>query len=71
MTSATTYQELPAALLMMSYSSRVLSPARAPSAIASAAAAMCTPASSWFTIFTLLHECEKCRDFRDNGLFLF
>mmetsp|Transcript_10481 Transcript_10481/g.29814 ORF Transcript_10481/g.29814 Transcript_10481/m.29814 type:complete len:224 (+) Transcript_10481:2693-3364(+) len=39
---------------MTSKSCRVSRPARAPSAIASAAAAMCTPARSWFTIFTLL-----------------
>ena len=45
-------QLAPAALLMMSYSMRVLSPARAPRAIASAAVAMWAPASSWFTIFT-------------------
>lgn len=50
------YQEFPAAWEMMSYTTLVSRSALAPSAMASAAAAMCTPASSWFTIFTPLHH---------------
>mmetsp|Transcript_29381 Transcript_29381/g.75425 ORF Transcript_29381/g.75425 Transcript_29381/m.75425 type:complete len:285 (+) Transcript_29381:197-1051(+) len=53
-TRFTNIQLEPAAEEMTSNSCRVSRPARAPSAIASAAAAMCTPARSWLTIFTLL-----------------
>ena len=47
-------QLLPALCVMTSYSAAGSTPSRRPSAIASAAAAMCTPASSWLMIFTLL-----------------
>ena len=47
-------QLLPALWVMTSKILSGATPARIPSAMASAAAAMCTPASSWFTIFTVL-----------------
>ena len=47
-------QLLPALWVMTSYSAAGSTPSRRPSAMASAAAAMCTPASSWLMIFTLL-----------------
>ena len=47
-------QELPAEDEITSNSVRGSAPARMPSASASAAVAMCTPARSWFTIFTVL-----------------
>ena len=47
-------QLLPALCVITSYSAAGSTPSRRPSAIASAAAAMCTPASSWLMILTLL-----------------
>ena len=45
-------REAPALLQITSYTTCGSAPAWMQSAIASAAAAMCTPARSWFTIFT-------------------
>src|SRR3978361_824187 len=47
-------QELPADSEITLYSVSGSAPARMPSASASAAVAMCTPASNWFTILTVL-----------------
>jgi hypothetical protein len=47
-------QEEPAEEEMTSNSVRGSAPARMPSAIASAATAICTPARSWLTILTVL-----------------
>ena len=44
--------ELPALWVITSNRACGSTPSRSPKAIASAAAAMCTPASSWLTIFT-------------------
>ena len=46
-------QLMPAEWQITSYSVRGSAPARMPSAIASHAAAMCTPARCWLTIFTV------------------
>ncbi|MNT86553.1 hypothetical protein D3C72_2268520 [compost metagenome] len=47
-------QELPAAWVTTSYMRSSGTPARLASAMASAATAMCTPASSWWMILTVL-----------------
>jgi len=45
-------QEPPAAVLMISYNDLVSRPSFDPNAIASAATAICTPASNWLMSFT-------------------
>lgn len=54
-----TYQDVAPLSVMISNNILVLRPNRAPKAIASADAAMWTPASNWLTIFTPLENDKR------------